>query len=76
MHAHASLNRIYRLVWSAVFQTWVVASELTRGRGKSNATPLLNAALLVSLAGLSGNAGFSSLHAINCPYSVTSRWQA
>lgn len=28
MHAHASLNRMYRLVWSALHQTWVVASEL------------------------------------------------
>ena len=57
MHAHAALNRIYRLVWSALHQTWVVASELARGRGKSNATSLISAALLVSLAGLSGGAG-------------------
>ena len=54
MDAHASLNRIYRLVWSALHQTWVVASELTRGRGKSNATPLLNEALLSGLVGVSG----------------------
>ena len=57
MPAHASLNRIYRLVWSALHQTWVVASELARGRGKSNATPLISAALLASLAGLSGGVG-------------------
>ena len=54
MHAHASLNRIYRLVWSALHQTWVVASEITRGRGKSSATPLLSAALLAGLASGSG----------------------
>ena len=57
MYSHASLNRIYRLVWSAVHQTWVVASELAGGRGKSSSTPLLSAALLASLAGLSGGAG-------------------
>ena len=57
MHAHASLNRIYRLVWSALHQTWVVASELTRGRGKSSATPLLSAALLATLAAISSGVG-------------------
>jgi filamentous hemagglutinin family protein len=48
---------MYRLVWSALHQTWVVASELARGRGKSNATPLLSAALLAGLAATSGGAG-------------------
>jgi filamentous hemagglutinin family protein len=57
MHTHASINRIYRLVWSAVFQTWVVASELARGRGKSSATPLLCAALAAGLLSLSNGAG-------------------
>jgi len=57
MHTHASINRIYRLVWSAVFQTWVVASELARGRGKSSATPLLSAALAAGLLSLSNGAG-------------------
>jgi filamentous hemagglutinin family protein len=57
MHAHAALNRIYRLVWSALHQTWVVASELARGQGKSHGTPLLSAALLAGLAALSGGAG-------------------
>ena len=57
MHTHASINRIYRLVWSAVFQTWVVASELARGRGKSSATPLLSAALVAGLLSLSDGAG-------------------
>ena len=57
MHTHASINRIYRLVWSAVFQTWVVASELARGRGKSSATPLLSAALVAGLLSLSDGVG-------------------
>ena len=51
MHSHASLNRVYRLVWSALHQTWVVASELAGGRGKGSSTPLLSAALLASLSG-------------------------
>ncbi|KTT05017.1 filamentous hemagglutinin, partial [Pseudomonas oryzihabitans] len=31
---HATLNHIYRLVWSDLHQTWVAVSELTRGQGK------------------------------------------
>jgi filamentous hemagglutinin family protein len=57
IYAHAALNRIYRLVWSALHQTWVVASELARGRGRSNAPPLLSAALLASLAAISAGVG-------------------
>jgi filamentous hemagglutinin family protein len=34
MDRHASLNRIYRLVWSHVHKTWVVVAETARGRGK------------------------------------------
>lgn len=35
MDKHASMNRTYRLVWSAARGAWVVASELARGRSKS-----------------------------------------
>uniref|UniRef100_UPI0025BC6965 two-partner secretion domain-containing protein n=1 Tax=Aquabacterium sp. TaxID=1872578 RepID=UPI0025BC6965 len=31
---HASMNRLYRLVWSEVNQTWVAVSENRPGRGK------------------------------------------
>jgi filamentous hemagglutinin family protein len=31
---HATLNHVYRLVWSTLHQTWVAVSELTRGKGK------------------------------------------
>jgi len=49
MHRHASLNRIYRLVWSHVHQTWIVVSETARGRGKrANRKLLLAAAALAS----------------------------
>ncbi|MDP1996286.1 MAG: filamentous hemagglutinin N-terminal domain-containing protein, partial [Gallionella sp.] len=35
MKRHASMNRIYRLVWSQVFNTWVAVAENAKGRGKS-----------------------------------------
>ncbi len=34
MFAHASMNRIYRLVWSEVLGAWVAVAENARGRGK------------------------------------------
>jgi filamentous hemagglutinin family protein len=34
MNAHASMNRIYRLVWSQVRGTWIPVAETARGRGK------------------------------------------
>jgi len=34
MNHHASMNRIYRLVWSAVRELWIPAAENTRGQGK------------------------------------------
>ena len=44
MHRHASLNRIFRLVWSHVHQAWVAVSETSRGRGKGTRRKLLLAA--------------------------------
>src|ERR1700677_2694745 len=35
MNHHASMNRIYRLVWSEVRSAWVPVAETARGRGKS-----------------------------------------
>ncbi len=34
MSAHASMNRIYRLIWSEVLGAWVAVAENARGRGK------------------------------------------
>ena len=36
MNRHASMNRIYRLVWSDRLLAWVVVPEFARGRGKSS----------------------------------------
>jgi trimeric autotransporter adhesin len=35
MSRHASMNRIYRLVWNQVRSAWVPVAETARGRGKS-----------------------------------------
>jgi filamentous hemagglutinin family protein len=36
MHKHASMNRTYRIVWSAARGAFVVAAETARGRSKSS----------------------------------------
>ncbi len=56
---HASMNRIYRLVWSHVQQAWVIVSERTRGQGKKVSRRLAAAAALsvasaLAMAGPSG----------------------
>src|SRR6266481_9847845 len=35
MKRHASMNRIYRLVWSRVKSAWIAVSENARGQGKA-----------------------------------------
>ncbi|WP_371437599.1 GLUG motif-containing protein, partial [Polaromonas sp.] len=34
MKSHASMNRIYRLVWNAALNVWVAVAENAKGRGK------------------------------------------
>ncbi len=48
MKRHASMNRIYRLVWSEIHNAWVVAAETARGRGKGSGRKLVAAALSLS----------------------------
>jgi len=50
MHRHATLNRVYRLVWSQVHRTWVVVAETARGRGKRASRKLLLATAASALA--------------------------
>ncbi len=45
------MNRIYRRIWNATRQCWVVASELSSPRGKPAQTRLLASALLLAAAG-------------------------
>src|ERR1700733_13503094 len=34
MNAHASINRIFRLIWNEALGAWVPVSEIARGRGR------------------------------------------
>jgi len=45
MKRHGSMNRIYRLVWSAVRNVWIPVAEKARGRGKRSSPKLVAAAL-------------------------------
>ena len=50
MNRHGSLNRIYRLVWSQVSNSWVAVAESAKGRGKgkNKKQKLIAAALALS----------------------------
>jgi filamentous hemagglutinin family protein len=51
MNAHASINRIFRLIWSEALGSWVPVSEIARGRGKrSGRAAAMLAPLLAALA--------------------------
>ncbi|WP_332878499.1 two-partner secretion domain-containing protein, partial [Massilia sp. S19_KUP03_FR1] len=52
MHRHASMNRIFRLVWSHVQQSWVAVAETSRGCGKRASRKLLCSAALLAAAPL------------------------
>jgi filamentous hemagglutinin family protein len=48
MNRHASMNRIFRLVWNESLNAYVPAAETARGRGKSSKRKLIAAALSLS----------------------------
>jgi filamentous hemagglutinin family protein len=50
MNRHGSMNRIYRLVWSAVRSVWIPVAETARGRGKRSTPALVAAALSLTCA--------------------------
>ena len=50
MKRHASMNRIYRLVWSQILNAWVPAAEIARGRSKGSSRRLFAAALSLTAA--------------------------
>ncbi|WP_426113163.1 filamentous hemagglutinin N-terminal domain-containing protein, partial [Massilia sp. PWRC2] len=52
MSAHASMNRIFRLVWNETVQAWVAVSEKARARGKRSASALALVAPLMATAAL------------------------
>ncbi|WP_426193946.1 YDG domain-containing protein [Massilia sp. DWR3-1-1] len=50
MSGHATINRLYRLVWSDTLGAWVAVAETTRGRGKRSGRGKLMAALFAGVA--------------------------
>jgi filamentous hemagglutinin family protein len=48
MKRHASMNRIYRLIWSRVLDAWIVVAENAHGRRKDTARKLVAAALALT----------------------------
>ena len=56
MHRHASLNHIYRLVWSHVLNAWVAVAETSRGRGKGGRRKLAAAVAAIGALALGGPA--------------------
>lgn len=64
------MNKIYKLVWSKVRNTWVVASEIAKGHGKSSSSEgkgngkLLKSLVLTALLGSFMTAGMSPVAAL------------
>ena len=50
MSGHATINRLYRLVWSETLGAWVAVAENTRGRGKRSGRGKLLAALFAGVS--------------------------
>jgi filamentous hemagglutinin family protein len=58
MNAHASINRIFRLIWNESLGSWIPAPEIARGRGKRNGRSAALAPLLAALClGVAAHAG-------------------
>jgi len=49
MNGHASINRLYRLVWNEAQGAWVAVAENARGRGKASGRSKLAAALFAGI---------------------------
>ncbi|MET3120424.1 filamentous hemagglutinin family protein [Oxalobacteraceae bacterium GrIS 2.11] len=54
MNRHGSLNRIYRLVWSQVTNSWVAVAETAKGKGKGKSQRRKLIATALALAAISG----------------------
>ena len=48
MKRHASMNRVYRLIWNQAMNTWIAVAENAKGRSKGSSRKLIAAALAVS----------------------------
>ena len=65
------MNKIYKIVWSKIRNTWVVASEIAKGHGKSSSSEgngkLLKSLVLTALLGSFMTAGMSPVAATLTP---------
>ena len=64
MKSHASMNRIYRLVWNAALNLWVAVAENARGRSKGGRAGTSRGSVefdSASVGSRGGNAGGSGL---------------
>ncbi len=62
MKSHASMNRIYRLVWNAALSLWVAVAENVKGRGKggsARSSVLFGSAPASADDGDGGGSGFT-----------------
>jgi filamentous hemagglutinin family protein len=50
MRSHGAMNRVYRLVWSAVHHLWIAVSELCSGAGRAASSSPQTTVLLVASA--------------------------
>src|ERR1700761_4458887 len=67
MSSHASMNRIFRLVWNEVLGVWVAVAENARGRGKRSVRATALLAPLLAALGLSMQAHAGSPGPIPAP---------
>ena len=63
MKSHASMNRIYRLVFNAALGIWVAVAENAKGRGKGGraASALLAVLAILSPSAYAANAADASV---------------
>ena len=52
MNRHASINRVFRLIWNDALGSWVPAAEITRGRRKRGGRCAVVIAGLAAATGL------------------------
>ena len=70
MNRHASMNRAYRLIWSALRHVWIPVAEITSGQGKQAGRTLIAAAMSFGAA-YAQAAGPSGGQVINGSGSIT-----
>jgi hypothetical protein len=71
MKSHASMNRIYRLVWNAALSLWVAVAENAKGRGKGGS---VRGSVLFGAGGLTGTETVARRHGLQAAPRAARRW--